>query len=418
MGSQKYYFLRTIKVEGRPRLRALPGQVEAVTGTPISTSMNVQADSITRGSYPVGTIFGTTALEFRSHSVTPFYSAGAIFPLGIHESSYVALSHIPSGDMQVAFKAYADQFLNPASAPDPDLEEAKESVANGVKPKPSNLRSLIASDPGMAVPTIEKDGFYVDKKIWQLLVRNIKKKVNTMMIGQTGTGKTELCLLACSKLGIPCTVYDMGSMHDPLSQMLGTHRLKNGQSVFEYARFVEDVQKPGVILLDELPRAPLGTSNILFSCLDSQKKLHVEMAGGEGLREIDVNPDCIFIATANVGAEYTGTFSMDRALISRFFPLEFQYMPEDQETKVLSARFGIKEADARNIVSVASTARSLFKKGELSCNISTRETLAAASLVADGWTCLEAMDIVYLPLFEGDTLEGERSVVSKIFLTR
>jgi hypothetical protein len=119
--------------------------------------------------------------------------------------------------------------------------------------------------------------------------------------------------------------------------------------VFDYAKFTQDIQKPGVILLDEI----------------------------------------------------------DRALVGRFFQLD--YIPHDCEVKVLSKRCGINAADAENIANVAGTVRSLYGKQEISCTISTRETLAAARLVADGWTSLEAMELTFLPLFEGTRAEGERS---------
>lgn len=144
----------------------------------------------------------------------------------------------------------------------------------------------------------------------------------------------------------------------------------------------------------------------------------MEMAGGDELRSIPVHPDCVFIATANVEAEYTGTMSMDRALVGRFFPLELDYMLLDCEVKVLSKRCGITLADEENIASVAGTVRSLYGKQEISCPISTRETLAAARLVADGWSSLDAMELTFLPLFEGTWTEGERGMVAKIFMTR
>ena len=93
-------------------------------------------------------------------------------------------------------------------------------------------------------------------------------------------------------------------------------------------------------------------------------------------------------------------------------------MPLDCEVQVLTKRCGIMPADAENIASVAGTVRSLYGKQEISCTISTRETLAAARLVADGWSSLEAMELTFLPLFEGTRTEGERGVVAKIFMTR
>ena len=53
----------------------------------------------------------------------------------------------------------------------------------------------------------------------------------------------------------------------------------------------------------------------------------------------------------------------------------------------------------------------LFQCGHIYlCTISTRETLSAARLVADGWSSLEAMELTFLPLFEGTRTEwGERN---------
>ena len=414
--AQNFYFFKTVKVGGRQRLRPLPGQTEP-SGRHIDESLNVQADSRMREDYPLGTIFGSESLELRSLHSTTFYSAGAIYPIGLNIGDYLRPDHMPSKQMGQAYQSYQDELEEKAR---PVLsEESTLFTESGNATTPGTLLAQIKADRKMNAPTIEGEGFHIADKDWYLLVRNIKSKVNTMMVGPSGTGKTELVLLACKKLGLECNVYDMGSMYDPVSGLLGVHRLqKGGESVFDYAKFTQDIQKPGVILLDELSRAPVTTNNILFPCLDSRRMLPVEMAGGDELRSIAVHPDCVFIATANIGAEYTGTMSLDRALVGRFFPLELDYMPLECEVKVLSKRCGITPADAENIANVAGTVRSLYGKQEISCTISTRETLAAARLVADGWSSLEAMELTFLPLFEGTRTEGERGMVAKIFMTR
>lgn len=240
------------------------------------------------------------------------------------------------------------------------------------------------------------------------------------MLGDfTVTHNTELIILACKKLGIDCSIYDMGAMYDPVAGLLGVHRLQEGGvSLFDYAKFTKDISKPGVVLLDELSRAPVTTNNILFPCLDSRRSLPVEIAGGKDLREIKVHEDCCFIATANIGAEYTGTMEIDRALQNRFFPLELSYLPPDEEVAILKKRCHIGKVSAGQIVSVANTVRELHTKQEISCSISTRETLMAAELVADGWSVLTALELSFLPLFEGTKSDGERSIVLKIITSR
>lgn len=397
-----YYFFKTVVDKGRNRLRPLSGQTFS-SGSPIDPTFNVQSDKLIRTQYPIGTVFCSDVLT----EATGYYQAGRLHPMGT--STYVNPSDAPTPEMVAAY----ERFISSDKDSTPFRDPSKEPTLTT-----SHLSKLM-DNPEFKVPTISKNGFYVDSDNWYLLLRNITNQVNTMMIGPTGTGKTELVILACKKLGIPCHIYDMGSMYDPVAGLLGVHRLqKGGVSVFDYAKFTRDISEPGVVLLDELSRAPVTTNNILFPCLDSRRMLPVEIAGGEDLRSIKVHPDCCFVATANVGAEYTGTMSMDRALVGRFFPLELDYMPKDQEELVLVKRCHISGSQAADIVTVANIVRSLYKKQEISCSLSTRETLMAAELVSDGWTPLRAMELVFLPLFEGTKSDGERAIIAKSLMTR
>lgn len=394
-----FYFFKTMSDKGRNRLRALAGQTFEA-GDAVDQTLNVQSDKTLRVLYPLGTVFGSDYLAMRSG----YYEAGQIKPLGLRDDEYRDPSHRPSEAMQRAYEI----FIGARGAEESFVKEETTRTPT------VTLLSKMHRNKKLASPTIKENGFYVDKDNWYLLLRNIQNQVNTMMVGPTGTGKTELIMLACEKLGLPCHVYDMGSMYDPVAGLLGVHRLsKGGVSTFDYAKFTQDIQEPGVILLDELSRAPVTSLNILFPCLDSRRSLPVEIAGGEDLRSIKVHEDCCFIATANVGAEYTGTMSMDRALVGRFFPVELDYMPSDREKKVLITRCGINSVDAGIIVKVAQNVRSMYRKQEISCSLSTRETLMVADLVADGWSVLKAMELVFLPLFEGTKMDGERGIIAK-----
>ena len=399
-----FYFFKTMADKGRNRLRPLAGQT--LDGSVVDQTLNVQSDKIIRTMYPIGTVFGSDHLTLCSG----YYQAGNIFPLGLRDDEYRIPAHKPSEGMQRAYEVYVGVTSSTSGEFRAEDEESSDK---------ESFLSKMKKNKSFKVPDIKKGGFYVDPDNWYLLLRNITNQVNTMMIGPTGTGKTELVLLACEKLGLPCHVYDMGSMYDPVAGLLGVHRLqKGGVSTFDYAKFTQDISEPGVVLLDELSRAPVTTNNILFPCLDSRRTLPVEIAGGDDLRSVKVHEDCCFIATANVGAEYTGTMSMDRALVGRFFPLELDYMPRDKEEQVLMKRCRVSASAAQHIVSVANNVRSLYRKQELSCSLSTRETLMAAELVADGWTPLRAMELVFLPLFEGTKAEGERGIIAKSLMVR
>lgn len=402
----KYYFVKTLEDKGRPRVRALSGQTFE-DGTPIDTTLNVRADREIRTHYPMGTVYGVKSLSMSAGFLDVELDGDSrpMWPLNVR--SYKLDSHKPPIEM---VKAY-EEFIGVSTK----------------TPKPSTDRSVsvksylgrLMGNKRFAPPTIEGQGFFVNSSQWYLLLRNVQNQVNTILLGATGTGKTELVRLICDRLGIECHVYDMGAMLDPISGLLGVHRLSEGGSVFDYAKFTQDIQKPGVVLLDELSRAAVSANNILFPCLDSRRELPVEIAGGGGgMRSIPVHPDCCFVATANVGAEYTGTIAIDRALMNRFFPIKLDYLLQPDEVRLLVKRCAVDTDSARKIAAVCKEIREAFDKGELSCAMSTRESLMAADLVKDGWSPLEAMELVFLPLYEGTDSEGERGIVRRLIMSR
>ena len=210
-------------------------------------------------------------------------------------------------------------------------------------------------------------------------------------------------------------IQDMGTIHDSQSALLGVHRLnKEGVSAFEYAPFVSHVQSGGIVLLDELSRAPLGANNILFPVLDRRRYLPIDIACEECNRHIDVHPNTVFIATANIGGEYSGTNAIDRALLDRFFPVELTYPSEKNEIKVLVKRTGVDKKEAAAIVKVSNKIRQQYREQELSSAVSVRHTIQAASLVADGFDTDKAIIAAMIPLFEDGIGTSERSKVLSI----
>ena len=263
-------------------------------------------------------------------------------------------------------------------------------------------------------PNIE-DGFYVQEKTWNYLVRNIIKKKNTLLLGPTGTGKTDIVIRIAKQLNMELNIYDMGAMIDPLTDLLGTHRIKDGNSVFDYSKFVTDVQKPGIILLDELSRAPLMTNNILFPCLDHRRTLNIEIAGSTDIRSVKVHPDCVFIATANIGQEYSGTNDIDAALMNRFNALQVDYLPQEIEAKILNVRTGADIEIANKILNVANAIRNAYLVQTISKPISTRETLECAELIVDGFTLKDSINLIFCQKFS-KTDSDEYSTVKNLIM--
>lgn len=160
---------------------------------------------------------------------------------------------------------------------------------------------------------------------------------------------------------------------------------------------------------------PATALNILFPVLDHRRTLPVEIAGSKDIREIPIHPEVCFISTCNIGIEYTGTSTLDKALKNRFFPIEFTYLPADIEARVLMKRCDIEKQDADMITSIAAKLRRMAENAEAATTVSTRETLMIAELIHDGWSTLDALNYVLIPLCDS---KESRELVSKLLMSK
>lgn len=303
-----------------------------------------------------------------------------------------------------------------------DYEDYLAAMADGSIPLPerpvdmgvSFIEGLMSNSKNECPK--DSDGFHVDPADWKKLVRNLYKKTNTLLVGPTGTGKTQLIQKLCEQTGTPCTVIQMGTITDPTEQLVGKMDIvSTGGTVFDYADFAIAIQNPGVVILDEINRCPRNGTNILFSCLDGTRCITASGAKSSDMRVIPVHPDCVFFATANIGYEYSGTAQIDKALQTRFMMLKTKYLTVDQEKEILKVRTGIGENDAYNIAFVANQIRRKNWESELSSSVSTRETILCAEYVRDGFSCAEAIEACFYPLFdEGNSMWGAVDVNSEL----
>ena len=109
----------------------------------------------------------------------------------------------------------------------------------------------------------------------------------------------------------------MGSTQDPRATLIGNvHFEKSKGTYFSESLFVKAIQTPNaVILLDELSRAHPDAWNILMTVLD-QGQRYLRLDEQDGQATINVAEGVTFVATANIGNEYTSTRVMDKALMA------------------------------------------------------------------------------------------------------
>ena len=260
---------------------------------------------------------------------------------------------------------------------------------------------------------------------WKYLVRSCMRGKNIIMTGPSGCGKTMAARSASQVMkkmnNSEFFYFNLGASQDPRTFLIGNVQFNpESGTYFSESLFVQAIQTPNaVILLDELTRAHPEAANILMTVLDAgQRYLRLDEIGDSSKSTVHVADNVSFIATANIGAEYTGTKIMDRAIKDRFTMIEMDTLTAEEERGLLTKMFPfLHEKKINAIAEVAESTRIEVKKEDsrISTIVSTRATVEMAELMTDGFTFTEASSIVIAPLFdaEGGT-ESERAYIMSI----
>ena len=260
--------------------------------------------------------------------------------------------------------------------------------------------------------------FYIDDLKWKYLLRNIIKGKNIMMTGPSGCGKTDVTFKAAKTLDREVIYFNLGATQDPRSTLIGnTHYSKDTGTYFSESLFVSAIQKPNtVILLDELSRAHPEAWNILMTVLDPIQR-YLRLDEKSNSPTIKVAEGVSFIATANIGSEYTATRIIDRALLDRFAILEMDVLSYEQEYQLLSSKCTVNQETLLKLCDIIKDIRKEVKSDtpRISTTVSTRATLEIAELLEDAFTLEQAIEILVYPLFsdEGGN-DSERTYVKQV----
>ena len=254
---------------------------------------------------------------------------------------------------------------------------------------------------------------------WKYLVRSGVRGKNIMMTGPAGCGKTMAAKSLVNSLDRPDFYFNLGATQDPRSTLIGNTHFDSGKGTyFSQSLFVEAIQTPNaVILLDELSRAHPDAWNILMTVLDyGQRYLRLDESNGSDT--IKVADGVTFVATANIGNEYTSTRVMDKALLDRFTIVEMDVLTEEDENSLLNMMFpGVDSVVLGNVAKIASLTRSESNSdtARITSGISTRTTVELCGLLYDGFNLEEAAEVSIYPQYDSTGgVDSERTFVKQI----
>ena len=210
--------------------------------------------------------------------------------------------------------------------------------------------------------SLKPQGLMMTELKWKYLIRGAVRGKNIMMTGPAGCGKTMAAKAVVNSLDRSDFYFNLGATQDPRGTLIGnTHFNSNDGTYFSESLFVKAIQTPNaVILLDELSRAHPDAWNILMTVLDSGQR-YLRLDEQKEQATIKVAEGVTFIATANIGNEYTSTRVMDKALMDRFTIVEMDVLNEEEESTLLNYMFpNVDSVVLGNVAKIASLTRSEY----------------------------------------------------------
>jgi AAA+ superfamily predicted ATPase len=329
-----------------------------------------------------------------------------------HKSNSAIRGHINKGGKKsfrmVDMNEYSDMLVKPINTElaETVIENPTEHKAvidfvhnEGIKLKPANL--------------------IMTELKWKYLLRSAVRAKNIMMTGPAGSGKTMAAKALVEALNRPFFYFNLGATQDPRASLIGnTHFNKAEGTYFNESAFVKAIKTPySVVLLDELSRSHPEAWNILMTVLDQgQRYLRLDEAVDSPI--VKVAEGVTFIATANIGNEFTSTRVLDRALVDRFVTIEVDVLNAEQELELLTMLYPEANADdLKAIAEIAAHTRDQIKSdvGKITTAVSTRISVEMAGLIYDGFNIIEAAEVAIFPLYSQDGgMDSERTYVKQL----
>ena len=354
-----------------------------------------------------GTIVSSTSGEETAYTVFQVDSSKDITYL--FRPDMIRLAHENNQALEFNEETGRGKRIEMSDLPKDDVSEAPKAKVKDNDPVIAFIKNA---------PSIKPDTLEMSDVKWKYLVRSTVRGKNIMMVGPAGCGKTQAAKSLPEATDKPFFYFNLGSTQDPRAALIGNTHFKKGETLFDKSPFVKALETPNaIILLDELSRAHPEAWNILMTVLDEEQR-YLRLDESIDSPIIKVAEGVCFIATANIGTEYTSSRVLDRALMDRFEIIEVDILNIHQEQLLLQKRFPNLDASLiESVADIADTTRKEWRseEGKLSTMVSTRMTVRLCELLSDGFDLAEATQVAILPFFDptGGS-DSERTYVKQV----
>jgi len=270
----------------------------------------------------------------------------------------------------------------PREAQEPEREEGKGEHDSGREQEKQE-------------PKPDEEG-YIKPSIYAEFRALVKAGINVLLSGPAGCGKSYMTERVAEDLEMEYTCISLGGGMR-YAQVIGSTQIVDGDTVWKPGPLIEAIQKPGLVLLDEIfgcdPDVLLGLNS-----LTEPGSRKITTPGGT----FKVDEGCRFVAAANtvgrtVSRQYTGAQRTDDSVLSRFavtLPMDYDTRVEEQ----LLGRMGLNGERALLMGWVQSLRRKV-KDANIPFDPCTRRVLAAGRAIKEaGLKPERAFEITFLSM--------------------
>jgi cobaltochelatase CobS len=249
-----------------------------------------------------------------------------------------------------------------------------------------------------------------------IALTQIARGRNVYTFGPAGTGKTEFAEQLAARLRRPFALISCDASTDGPT-LVGMTVPKGDAVAWQDGQLTRAIQIPGcVILIDEPSMARPGALAVLHNVLAKRV-----LWPGETGRRVPCAQGVLFITADNTaglggGARrgYTDTNRLNMAFLDRFGArIDFTYLPEEAEARVIVARTGCTPELAELLVKAAGLTRAAADAESITNGIGLRRLMAWAELLTDGIDVARAFKVAILnaaPEQDRETLRQQCSL--------